>query len=211
MSRSLLVVVGALEPSDKTVGLLVVRCDQCMAGRRCWFSRLGPSFEAAGPACRSMPVAIWARDALTRGGRIGLARPAPGDPLTSPGQDLSSKIRVLVPAAPFPGWRSTRRSASVKSEVRAGMDGRGLSHPQELPLISAGSRRALAKTGACGQPGSRTANRMAVPQSPSIRERACPARPWPARTAAGYGEERGISWTYSAGSTGRRTTTTSPS
>ncbi len=88
---------------------------------------------------------------------------------------------------------------------------RGLSHPQELPLISAGSRRALAGTGACGQPGSRTANRMAVPLSPSIRERACPARPWPARTAAGYEQEGGNHWTYSAESTGRRTTTTSPS
>jgi hypothetical protein len=43
--------------------------------------------------------------------------------------------------------------------------------------------RALAKTGACGQLGSRTANRMVVPSSPSIRERACPARLRPARTA----------------------------
>src|SRR5262249_40410930 len=44
--------------------------------------------------------------------------------------------------------------------------------------------RALAKTGAWGQLGSRTADRMAVPVSPSIRERACPARLRPARTPA---------------------------
>jgi hypothetical protein len=175
-----------------------------MADHRFCFPRLEPSFEAAGSACRPMPIAIWAHDALTKAGGAGLVRSAPGDPLTSPGRDLSSKIRVPGPPPPLPGWRATRRAGCWERVVRAGMGGRGLSHPQELPLISAGSRRALARTGACGQPGSRTANRMAVPLSPSIRERACPARPWPARTAAGYGRG-GASWTHSAGSTGRKT------
>jgi hypothetical protein len=203
MSWSPLLVAGALELSDKMAGPL-------MAGHRFPSLRPEPSVETAGSACRSMPVAIWARDALTKAGRTVLVRPAPGDPLTSPGQDPSSKIRVLVPAVPLAGWRTTRRAGCWECAGHPGMGGRGLSHPQELPLISAGSRRALAKTGACGQPGSRTANRMAVPLSPSIRERACPARPWPARTAAAHGEG-GINWRHSAGSTGRRTTTTSPS
>lgn len=66
-------VAGALELSDKMVGPL-----RRMAGYRRLFPRPEPSFEAAGSA--------W--------------RPVPGDALTSPGPDLSSKIRVLVPAAP---------------------------------------------------------------------------------------------------------------
>jgi hypothetical protein len=48
-----------------------------------------------------MPIAILARDALTKAGRAGLVRLVPGDALTSPGRDLSSKIRVPVPAAPL--------------------------------------------------------------------------------------------------------------
>src|SRR6202043_276481 len=40
---------------------------------------------------RSMPVAIRAYDASTKTGRTWLARLAPGDPLTSPGHDLSPK------------------------------------------------------------------------------------------------------------------------
>jgi hypothetical protein len=175
MSKSPPLVAGAFELSDKRVGPL-------MADHRYLLLRLEPSFEAAGSACWPMPVAFWARGALTRAGRAGLVRPAPGDPLTSPGQDLSSKIRVPVPPVPFPAWRATRPAGCWECAAGAGMGGRGLSHPQELPLISAGSRRALARTGACGQPGSRTANRMAVPQSPSIRERACPARLRSART-----------------------------
>jgi hypothetical protein len=64
-------------------------------------------------------------------------------------------------------------SAQIATPWR-GMSVRDLSHPQEQPLTSAGSQRALAKTGACRQLGSRTADRMAVPVSPSIRERAWP-------------------------------------
>ena len=96
MSRSPLLVAGALEPSDKMAGPLI-------AGHRYLFPRLEPSFEAAGPACRLMPIAILARDALTKAGGTWLARLVPGDPLTSRGQDPLSKIRVPVPAGPF-GW-----------------------------------------------------------------------------------------------------------
>jgi len=75
----------------------------------------------------------------------------------------------------------------------------------------AGCRRAPGKTGACGQLGLRTADRMAVPLSPSIRERACPARLGPAQTARIYRGERRNAWTCTAGSTGPRITTTSQS
>ena len=44
MSRSPLLVAGTLGLSDKIVGLLMR-----MAGHRCLFPRLEPSFEAAGP------------------------------------------------------------------------------------------------------------------------------------------------------------------
>ena len=50
------------------------------------------------PAARSMPVAIRAGDVLTKTGRTWLVRLVPGDPLTSPGQDPSSKTRVPTPA-----------------------------------------------------------------------------------------------------------------
>jgi hypothetical protein len=56
-----------------------------------------------------MPIAIWAHDALTKAGRAGLVRPAPGDLLTSPGQDLSSKIRVRVPGRIVAWLAATRR------------------------------------------------------------------------------------------------------
>jgi hypothetical protein len=140
MSRSPLLVAGALELSDKMAGPL-------MAGHR--FTALGSSDSGARlgdlPA-RSMPTSGLVRDTFLETGGTWLKRLAPGDPLTSPGPwDLLSKIRVPVPAC-FPG-RATRRAASVKPAVRAGMGGRGLSHLQELPLISAGSRRALARTG----------------------------------------------------------------
>jgi hypothetical protein len=95
MSWSSLLVARGLEPSDKIVRPLV-------PGHRCWFSRLEPSFEAAGSVSRLMPIAILARDALTKAGRTGLARSAPGDPLTSPGLDLSSKIRVPAATVLFP-------------------------------------------------------------------------------------------------------------
>ena len=54
----------------------------------------------------------------------------------------------------------------------AGMGGRGLSHPQDGPLTLTGAAELQPGPGPCGQLGSRTANRMAVPLSPSIRERA---------------------------------------
>jgi hypothetical protein len=51
---------------------------------------------------RSMPVGIRAYDSPAKTGRTWLAGVAPGDPLTSPGQDLSSKTRVPMPAVLFP-------------------------------------------------------------------------------------------------------------
>src|SRR5256885_13557245 len=77
-------------------------------------------------AARWMPVAIWAADALTKIGSAWLARPVPGYPLTSRGLDLSSKIRVPVPAVPFGSWQATRRAASAEMAGRAGVGGRGL-------------------------------------------------------------------------------------
>ena len=92
-------------------------------------------------------------------------------------------------AAAFWSWRArgrqqaSRHRVSAQATVRArGIAGRGLSHPSGVTPHHGRSRRAPPKTGACGQLGSRTADRMAVPLSPSIRERACPARLRPART-----------------------------
>jgi len=73
-----------------------------------------------------MPIAILARDALTKAGRTGLARPAPGDPLTSPGLDPLSKIRVPAPTVLFPARRATHRAGCWQCAGRGGMGGRGL-------------------------------------------------------------------------------------
>src|SRR5215467_4998502 len=130
-----------------------------MAGHR--QPALGPgvlNVDCGASPARFMPVAIMAEDASTKIGGTWLTRLAPGDPLTSPGRDLSSKIWASAPAVPFAGGRATRRAGSAHRAVRAGMGGRGLSHLVEQPLISAGSLRALARTGASGLPGSRTAN-----------------------------------------------------
>ena len=54
----------------------------------------------------------------------------------------------------------------------AGMGGHGLSHPQDRPLSLTGAAELQPGPGPCGQLRSRTANRMAVPVSPSIREHA---------------------------------------
>ena len=107
--------------------------------------------------------------------------PVPGTRLVVQGRydPLLDESRVPAPARRDGRIRDTPRFTRAIG-CHQGEGGRVLSHPQELPLASAGSRRALAQTGACGQLGSRTANRMAVPQSPSIRERACPARQGPA-------------------------------
>ena len=59
-----------------------------------------------------------------------------------------------------------------KPGTGAGMGGRGLSHPQDGPLTLTGALELQPGPGPCGQLGSRTANRMAVPLSPFIRERA---------------------------------------
>ena len=134
-----------------------------------------------------------------------------GNPFGTPG-DLIPPDETRVPAPA----RRDGRIRDTPCHIRAtrchqGESGRVLSRLQEPPLNRAGCRRALGKSGACGELGSRTANRMAVPQSPSIRERACPAWPGPARMTRGHRQGGEEDWTFSAGSTGRRTTTTSPS
>src|SRR5271165_2656249 len=87
-----------------------------------------------------------------------------GNPFGSPG-DLIPPDETRVPApAPADG-----RIRDTPGHIRAtgchqGEGGRVLSRLQELPLNRAGCPRALGKSGACGELGSRTANRMAVPQ-----------------------------------------------
>ena len=168
-----------------------------------------PLVKTAGLPAGSMPASSLAGDAFVETGRIWrvqLVPVIPGD-----ARDLIPDVRsgAPVPAAD----RATRRAACPETVVRGGMGGRGLSHLQEQPLTSTRSRRAPGKTGACGQLGSRTADRMAVPVSPSIRERACPARLRPARTMTSREETDHIrrkGWMCTAGSTGPKTTTTSP-
>jgi hypothetical protein len=164
--------------------------------------------ETNGHMSKSPLRAPWVNEALEkdRGTCSGA-----GNPFGNPG-DLIPPDETRVPAP-------ARRSGHIRDtpcRIRAtrcdrGESGRVLSRPQEPPLSHARCRRALGKSGACGELGSRTANRMAVPQSPSIRERACPAWPGTARITHGHRQEGGEDWTFSAGSTGPKTTTTSPS
>jgi hypothetical protein len=113
---------------------------------------------------------------------IWLVRLAPGTCWKRSGRDPSHKTRVPAPAGSSPDG---------KGDTPAGLPGSGCrrrygwSRPEPPAGATPYQRqepRALAKTGACGQPRSRTANRMVVPSSPSIRQRACPARLRPART-----------------------------
>jgi hypothetical protein len=59
-----------------------------------------------------------------------------------------------------------------ESGAPAGRVGRGLSHSQDGPLTMPGAAELQSGLGPCEQLRSRTADRMAVPASPSIRERA---------------------------------------
>jgi hypothetical protein len=112
--------------------------------------------------------------------------PGAGNPFGTPGDLIpSDETRVPAPARRYEHIRDTPCDIRA-ARCHQGEGGRVLSRLQELPLNCAGCRRALGKSGACGELGSRTANRMAVPQSPSIRERACPAWPGPARMTHGH-------------------------
>jgi len=72
----------------------------------------------------------------------------------------------------FWSWRARDGSRPASPGIRAnhcpcpGIAGRGLSHPPGVTPHHGRSRRAQPKTGACGQLGSRTADRMAVPLEP---------------------------------------------
>ena len=94
---------------------------------------LTPLSRWRGLLARFMPVAILASNALAKIGRTWAVRPVPVTRWhhwgrTSRRRSGSGTGRAL------PGRRPTRRAASGESAVRAGMGGRGLSHPQELPL-----------------------------------------------------------------------------
>ena len=99
-----------------------------------------------------MPAAVLACDALTKADRTGLVRSVPGDPLASPGLDLSSKIRVPVPTVLFRPADDTP-GRCWECAGRAGMGGRGLSHPQELPLIATGAAEPCQRPGPAGGRG----------------------------------------------------------
>jgi len=99
----------------------------------------------------------------------------PGDPFGTPGtwipgtetRHLAPAIRTVATRRMRTGWR--------EMGTGAGRVVRGLSHPQDGPLTTAGAAELQPGPGPCGLLGTRTADRMAVPWSPSIRERACPA------------------------------------
>jgi hypothetical protein len=169
MSKSPLGAPGAMGAPEKERGA-------CLPGD----CRLVSTSPFLGRESRRQAVPL---PAAVRHGQAGA-----GNPFRRPG-DAILPDEIRVPA-------SARRDGSIsdtpgrilgnRCPLRDG--GRVLSHLQELPLASPGSRRALGQTGACGQLGSRTANRMAVPSSPSIRERACPARQGPERITRQHGK-----------------------
>jgi hypothetical protein len=119
--------------------------------------------QIAGLACPGfMPSSSLVGDAFVETGRIPevVVVAGAGDPLTFLGQNLLPKIRALAPAAAVSSL-ATRRSRSMQVSVHPGIGGRDLSHLAGATPDQCRSPRALAKTGACGQLGSRTANRMA--------------------------------------------------
>ena len=89
-----------------------------------------------------------------------------------PGLDPLDETGVPVPAGVITARDATRRPGMPGNPVPRRQGGRGLSHPQDGPLTTAGAVELQSGPGPCGQLRSRTADRMAVPASPSIRERA---------------------------------------
>ena len=78
-------------------------------------------------------IHVYSDPALTKTGRIWLVRPVPATRWhhwgrTSRRRSGSGTGRAL------PGGYPDTRAASAETAARAGMGGRGLSHPQELPL-----------------------------------------------------------------------------
>src|SRR3984885_11237247 len=171
---------------------------------------LSPRCRLRGLPAGSMPGRSWAHDARAEIGAVWLVRLVLGDLLVlTRGGDLSGEIqgpgRNPTRPRPPPGPSPDRRRAGRDTPGRFRGNRCWCRYGWSWPEPPAGgtphhgrSRRALARTGACGQLGSRTANRMAVPLSPSIRERAWLARLRPARTTTTE-EERmdvycGIDW-----------------
>ena len=145
-----------------------------MAGDR--FERPGPLSPWSRLRCLLSPDRCPSRtehtDALVQRGRSWTAWLVPGDPHHRPGLDLQDEIRAPVPAAAA-AWSSRHAGlGSGKSGASAGMGGRGLCHPQDGLLTLTGAAELQPGPGPCGQLRSRTADRMAVPVSPSIRARA---------------------------------------
>jgi hypothetical protein len=123
--------------------------------------RLSPHGRLRDLPAGSIPLADRALNAWVETG--GIRRPVmvvvTGDSHGSPGRDPSKQIRVLAPppspgrarhAGPHPRKYCSCRYGWSWPEPPAGET----SHYDRSP-------RAPSKTGACGQPGSRTANRMA--------------------------------------------------
>ena len=113
------------------------------------------------------------------------------------------------PGTSQPQGVRTRRAASAETAVRAGMGGRGLSHPQEEPLTTTGAAEPRPRPGPAG---SRGHERLIGWRCP----RALPLGSVRALRGLDQHEQQlhirrtEEAWTFTAGSTGPKTTTTSP-
>ena len=96
----------------------------------------------------------------------------PGGPQAASGASIPRRTGAPAPPAATTAIVRDTPAGCGHPGASAGMGGRGLSHPQDGPLTAAGAFELQPGPGPCGQLGTRTANRMAVPQSPFIRERA---------------------------------------
>jgi hypothetical protein len=111
---------------------------------------LEPYGQIAGPClARFMSLAIQVPDTSTKMDGIWLV---PGT--RSAHQGMTPRVRSgsrhrLCRRR----WSATRRAASPGNAVCPGMGGRGLSHPQEQPLTSAGSREPWPGPGPAGSRG----------------------------------------------------------
>ena len=122
--------------------------------------------KTAGPVTGATPWVDRAVDAFRETGmsRCPWWRPEGAGVIraTSPGLDPSHEIRASGTVRRHHGAGDTpARLRDTRCWCRQG--GRGLSHPQDGPLTLTGAFELQPGPGPCGQLGSRTANRMAVP------------------------------------------------